>query len=131
MSWHSIFVFAAISGFIFVGLGAFGAHGLSKVLDAKQMSWLQTGLQYQSLHTVVMLGVGILLIQYDNRWLRLSGLFFALGILLFSGSLYILATLSIKVWPYITPLGGLGLLAGWILLLIGVLALKIKGTDCE
>lgn len=131
MSWRSMLIFAAISGFIFVGLGAFGAHGLSKILDAKQMGWLQTGLLYQSLHTVVILVVGTLLIRFDNRWLRLSGLFFALGILLFSGSLYILATLSFRVWPYITPLGGFGLLIGWLLLFVGVLTLKTKGANCE
>lgn len=131
MGWRSILVFAAVSGFIFVGLGAFGAHGLGKVLDAKQMGWLQTGLQYQSLHTVAMLGVGILALMRDSRWLRLSGLFFALGILLFSGSLYILATLSIRIWPYITPLGGFCFLAGWLSLFGGALAFKRKGVDSE
>lgn len=131
MSWRSTLIFAAISGFIFVGLGAFGAHGLSKLLDAKEMSWLQTGLQYQSLHTVVMLGIGILSINHGNRWLSWSGLMFALGIVLFSGSLYILATLSVRIWPYVTPLGGFCLLAGWIMLLVGVFALKNKGANCE
>jgi uncharacterized membrane protein YgdD (TMEM256/DUF423 family) len=130
MSWRSILVFAAVSGFIFVGLGAFGAHGLSKLLNQKQMSWLQTGLQYQSVHTAVMLAVGLLVMKHDSRWLRYSGLFFALGIVLFSGSLYILATLSVRVWPYITPLGGLALLLAWVLLLIGLLNIN-KGANCE
>lgn len=121
-----ILVFAALSGFIFVALGAFGAHGLSKVLDAKQMAWLQTGLEYQGLHTMAMLVLGIAVLFCDNAWFRRSAAFFAVGTLLFSGSLYWLALTSVKMWPYITPLGGFCFLIGWALLLVGALRLNKK-----
>lgn len=121
-----ILMFAALSGFIFVALGAFGAHGLSKILDAKQMAWLQTGLEYQGLHTMAMLALGIAVLFRDNAWFRRSAAFFMVGTLLFSGSLYWLALTSVRIWPYVTPLGGFCFLIGWALLLVGALRLNKK-----
>lgn len=129
MNWRTTLSLAAFSGFIFVALGAFGAHGLSKMLDAKQMYWLQTGLEYQGLHTAVLLAVGVLLIRYNQFWLRLSALLLTIGVVLFSGSLYVLAIFAIKIWPYITPMGGFFLLFGWLALLVGVLTLKGKSSE--
>ncbi|AKJ43064.1 DUF423 domain-containing protein [Pragia fontium] len=116
-----ILAFAAISGFIFVALGAFGAHGLSNILDMKQMAWLRTGLDYQGLHTLALLALGIAVQFMDNPWFRRSAAFLAVGMLLFSGSLYWLALTSMTIWPYITPLGGFCFLIGWALLLVGAL----------
>ncbi|MDR0806123.1 MAG: DUF423 domain-containing protein [Enterobacteriaceae bacterium] len=121
MKGRWILIFAAISGFVFVALGAFGAHGLSKVLDVKQMAWLRTGLEYQALHTLAILALGIAVQFQNNAWFRRSAAFLAAGILLFSGSLYWLALTSIKMWPYITPMGGFCFLIGWALLLVGAL----------
>lgn len=121
-----ILMFAALSGFIFVALGAFGAHGLRKILDVKQMAWLQTGLEYQGLHTMAMLALGIAVLFRDNAWFRRSAAFFMVGMLLFSGSLYWLALTSVKIWPYVTPLGGFCFLIGWALLLVGALRLSKK-----
>lgn len=121
-----ILMFAALSGFIFVALGAFGAHGLSKILDAKQMAWLQTGLEYQGLHTMAILALGIAVLFRENAWFRRSAAFFMVGTLLFSGSLYWLALTSVRIWPYVTPLGGLCFLMGWALLLVGALRLSKK-----
>ena len=129
MNWRTTLSFAAISGFIFVGLGAFGAHGLSRILDTKQMYWLQTGLDYQGLHTAVLLAVGLLLLRNNDLWLRISALLLTIGIILFSGSLYVLAIFSIKIWPYITPMGGFFMLLGWLALLIGVITMKGKRSE--
>lgn len=131
MNSRSMLIFAAISGLIFVTLGALGSHGLAKVLDARQMSWLQTGLQYQSIHTLAILALGILTLFRPNRCLHWSGLFLTLGTVLFSGSLYVLAIASVRVWPYITPLGGFALMIGWVLMLLGVLKLKQKDVCSE
>lgn len=126
MNSRWILVLAAISGFIFVSLGAFGAHGLSKILDVKQMAWLRTGLDYQGMHTLALLALGVAVQFRDNIWFRRSAAFLAVGMVLFSGSLYWLALTSIGMWPYITPLGGFCFLIGWALLLVGALRLSKK-----
>lgn len=118
---------AAISGFIFVALGAFGAHGLSHVLNEKEMAWLQTGLQYQSIHTLALLVVALMMLFVTSHWLTVGAVCFIIGTLFFSGSLYTMAIFHIKIWPYITPLGGLFFLLGWLALLVSALTLTVKG----
>ncbi|WP_347254150.1 DUF423 domain-containing protein [Leminorella grimontii] len=124
MKGRWILIFAAVSGFIFVSLGAFGAHGLSKILDVKQMAWLKTGLEYQAIHTLAILALGIAQGIKECVWLYRSAAFMALGIVLFSGSLYWLALTTTKIWPYVTPLGGFCFLIGWALLLVGACRFK-------
>lgn len=109
---------AAISGFLAVAFGAFGAHGLESILDPSQLATYQTGVEYHFYHTLALFGVGILA-QHHNEasMLKLSGVMFALGIIIFSGSLYLLAVSGIRWLGAITPLGGLGFLVGWAALL--------------
>ncbi|AUH01807.1 DUF423 domain-containing protein [Pectobacteriaceae bacterium CE70] len=126
MNSRFMMVFAAISGFIYVALGAFGAHVLSKSLGDVELSWLHTGLQYQAFHTLVILALSIAMNQRSNLWFYWSSVFLGLGTVLFSGSLYCLALSLLKFWVYITPVGGVFFLVGWILLLIGALRLKKK-----
>ncbi|MDA9063935.1 DUF423 domain-containing protein [Pseudomonadales bacterium] len=116
-----VLLFAAISGFLSVGLGAFAAHGLRGRLDPKLMSAFETGVGYQMSHTLVLLIVGLLMLLWDRHWaLQGASYAFMAGIVLFSGSLYLLA-LSGWSWPGpITPLGGLGFLIGWGLLGVAV-----------
>ncbi len=105
---------AAISGFVTVALGAFGAHALRNTLASDMLTVWQTGIQYQSLHTLAMLAIGLLSIQLpDARWIKRAGWLMLLGILLFSGSLYLMAVTGITMLGAITPFGGLSLLAGW------------------
>lgn len=120
-------IFAAISGFIYVAFGAFGAHILKFSLGENEMAWISTGLQYQGLHTLAMLTLGMGMSARINRWWYWSALFFALGIVLFSGSLYSLALWHMRPFAYITPMGGFCFLIGWILLLMGALRLGKKG----
>ncbi|WJV54963.1 DUF423 domain-containing protein [Pectobacteriaceae bacterium CE90] len=126
MNSRFMMVFAAISGFIYVALGAFGAHVLSKSLGDVELSWLHTGLQYQAFHTLVILALSIAMNQRSNLWFYWSSVFLGLGTVLFSGSLYCLALSLLKFWVYITPVGGVFFLVGWILLLIGALRSKKK-----
>jgi uncharacterized membrane protein YgdD (TMEM256/DUF423 family) len=117
MNHHLSRTVAALSGFFAVALGAFGAHALRSRFDALgTLSVWQTGVQYNLVHAVVLLVI--------SRWDPFPRLAFWLifcGLVLFSGSLYLLALTKILWLGAITPLGGLGMLGGWL-----TLALKGK-----
>lgn len=107
------------SGFLAVALGAFGAHGLqsrlAEVADgAKRLSWWQTAAQYHLMHALALGLVALLVAQVPRA--RYAGLAFTLGTLLFSGSLYAMALGGPRWLGAVTPLGGLGFLAGWAVL---------------
>ncbi len=104
---------AAVSGFLTVALGAFGAHALSGRIPEALIAAYQTGVQYQGLHTLALLGVGILADRSEDRWLSRSAWLFAAGILLFSGSLYLMAATGWRPLGIVTPFGGMAFLAGW------------------
>ena len=104
---------SALFGFLGVALGAFGAHALRQRLDSDMLRVWETAVNYQFWHALALLGVGLLLLRGASGWLNASGLLFAVGIVLFSGSLYALALSGIRVLGAITPLGGLLFLAGW------------------
>ena len=107
----------AINGLLAVAFGAFAAHVLRDLLSAGMLATFQTGVDYQAMHALALLAVGILGRHSDRlTLLRWSGWAFASGILLFSGSLYILALTDIHWLGAITPLGGLAFLLGWALL---------------
>lgn len=107
---------AAFSGFTSVALGAFAAHGLRQRLSPESLAVFQTGVQYQQLHTLVLLAVALLLQRQADRLLTMSGGFFVAGTLLFSGSLYALTLTGIGKLGIITPLGGVAFMLGWLLL---------------
>jgi uncharacterized membrane protein YgdD (TMEM256/DUF423 family) len=104
-----------------VALGAFGAHGLRKVLTAEMLSVYQTGVLYQMIHGLALLAVGLILRFYVGQSIAWSGWFLIAGVLLFSGSLYLLSMTSIRYIGFLTPLGGLAFIVGWILLFTGIL----------
>ena len=113
-----ILTIAAISGMLAVMLGAFGAHGLKKIISPEMLEVFKTGVQYQFYHTFALLVVGILMYFSESKALKWSANLFITGIVLFSGSLYVLAISGIKVLGAITPLGGIAFIAGWLLLAI-------------
>ena len=131
MTSRFMLIFAAISGFIFVALGAFGAHVLSKSLGVVEMGWLQTGLEYQAFHTLAIFGLAVAMQRRISIWFYWSSVFLALGTVMFSGSLYCLALSHLRLWAYVTPVGGVSFLAGWVLMLIGAIRLKRKGVVHE
>lgn len=108
--WLLLSAFAGFSG---VALGAFAAHGLKNRLSAEYLAVFQTGTQYQLIHALALLGVAVLALLVPGRLVNLAGGFFALGILLFSGSLYLLTLSGISKLGIVTPFGGLAFLAGW------------------
>ena len=118
-------VFIAGAGFamLAVMIGAFAAHGLKHVLDADSLRLIQTAARYQMYHAIALLIVGVVstIPQFSPRWLKLAALAFILGIVLFSGSLYLLALTGIKWLGAFTPLGGLAFISGWLALIIAAL----------
>lgn len=108
--WLLLSAFAGFSG---VALGAFAAHGLKSRLSADYLAVFQTGVQYQLIHALALLGVAILALVAPGRLVNLAGGFFTVGILLFSGSLYLLTLSGMSKLGIVTPFGGLALLAGW------------------
>jgi len=108
-----------ILGGLSVMLGAFGAHSLKERLTEKSLATFQTGVQYQFMHSLALILVGLLMLslgEESNKRLNRSGWFFAAGILLFSGSLYSLALGGPRWLGPVTPLGGLSFMIGWVLL---------------
>ena len=113
--------FAAISGMVAVALGAFGAHALKeKLTTSGYLSTFETAVSYQFYHTFALLGIGIIAIKYPSTLLQWAGNSMMLGIVVFSGSLYLLCFTGVKWLGAITPIGGLGFIAGWFFLLLAV-----------
>ena len=110
-------VLAGVNGFIAVSLGAFAAHGLKSMLGPDLLATFQTGVQYHMYHSLALLAVGLLVLQFPAQTgLRIAGFLFLAGIIIFSGSLYVLALSGIRWLGAITPIGGVAFLAGWALL---------------
>ncbi|WP_366943785.1 DUF423 domain-containing protein [Nevskia sp.] len=107
---------AAIFGFLAVALGAFGSHALKARLSPELLAVYRTGVEYHFYHALALLAVGVLALLRPSGLLSASGLCFAVGVLIFSGSLYALALSGVRVLGAITPIDGLLFLAGWLLL---------------
>lgn len=115
-------VAASFSGLLSVVFGAFGAHALKARLSAESLSAFQTGVSYQMYHALALLLVGVLMLQIrDSAALEWSAWFFVAGTVLFSGSLYLLATTSMRWLGPVTPLGGLCFILGWAFLAYAML----------
>jgi uncharacterized membrane protein YgdD (TMEM256/DUF423 family) len=110
----------AANGFAAVALGAFGAHVLEARLAPEQLATFHTATDYLGLHALALLGTGLACLLLDSRTLRIAGGLFLAGILLFSGSLYLLAVTGMRWLGAVTPFGGVALLAGWVLLALGL-----------
>lgn len=99
--------------FLAVTFGAFGSHSLKAVLTPDMLAVFETGVRYQMYHALALLAVGWAAHQYPQASFHLAGWLFLAGILLFSGSLYVLALSGVRWLGAVTPLGGLCFLAGW------------------
>jgi len=105
---------ASLSGMLAVTFGAFGAHALRSRLDEHALGVYQTAVQYHFYHSLALLAVGVIaLSQPQTALLRSSGYLFVVGIVVFSGSLYLLSISGMRWLGAITPLGGLAFIAGW------------------
>src|SRR5437763_10830198 len=110
-----------------VALGAFGAHGLKKIVSPENVATYQTGVQYQMYHALALILLGILSERIYNGFVSYAGVLFVAGVILFSGSLYLIVSMNAmnKTIPtavgILTPVGGLFFILGWLCLLVGLL----------
>jgi uncharacterized membrane protein YgdD (TMEM256/DUF423 family) len=116
-------IISAVSGFTAVAIGAFGAHGLREILSPQMLDVYKTGVLYQLIHSVMMSALSLNTIIKAKLLL----IFFLLGIILFSFSLYIYSTSGITFFAMITPIGGFCFLVGWLLIIYE--AIKMKSND--
>jgi len=113
---RSFLMLAGLFGFTGVALGAFAAHGLKNRLTADYLAIFHTGVTYQLVHALAIFGVALLATHLPGRLVGWAGGLFAVGIVLFSGSLYLLTLSGLGKLGIITPIGGLCFLAGWLCL---------------
>ncbi len=116
--YQPLAVIAAASGFIAVALGAFGAHGLKSRVAADAITTWETAVSYQFYHTLALLMVATLPLFQGSRAALAAGWLFVAGMLFFSGSLYTLVLSDIRALGAVAPVGGVLLLAGWVMLLL-------------
>lgn len=127
-----LILITAALGAIAVILGAFGSHFLAERLSEKSLSAYKTGVLYHFIHTLALFGTALLYRIYRIKGLFYVGLYFLVGILLFSGSLYVLALQSLigiqipKVFGLLTPVGGMALLGAWAAMFFTVIKIKTE-----
>jgi uncharacterized membrane protein YgdD (TMEM256/DUF423 family) len=123
---------ASIFGLISVALGAFAAHSLKQHISDYALGIFETGVRYQFYHVFALLASGILYKDFQNKFIKLSGALFITGIILFSGSLYLLTYIKAAMVPgynwvgAITPFGGLCFIVGWFFLFAGVFKKSVQ-----
>jgi len=113
-------VLGAIFGALGVGLGAFGAHGLKGRVEESSIAIWQTAASYQMWHALALIAVAWVISEGTSTAARVSGIAFTLGVLLFSGSLYVLVLSGQKWLGAVTPLGGLAFIVGWVSLAVAL-----------
>jgi uncharacterized membrane protein YgdD (TMEM256/DUF423 family) len=123
----SFLTLGALFGALAIVLGAFGAHGLKKMVSADAIAVFQTGVQYQMYHALALMITGILHEKLQNKWIQWAGYLFCVGIVFFSGSLYVIGLMNASentipvLIGILTPIGGLFFIGGWLSLLTGVI----------
>jgi len=114
-------VSGAVFAFLSIAIGAFGAHGLRDVLNEYGKSIYQTAVLYQIFHSLALIALAIIQNQWQIPRLNISGWSFIAGILIFSGSLYIIAITGFRTLGAVTPVGGLAFLFGWFWFILQII----------
>ena len=114
-----LYIGAAAAGFLGVAFGAFGAHALRARLEPDMLAVFETGVRYQMYHSFAAFAAAWAFARWPQRVFGVAGVLFLAGIVVFSGSLYLLALTGERWLGALTPLGGLAFLAGWLMLAIG------------
>ena len=112
-------ILSGLLGFLAVAGGAFGAHYLKYRLAPESLTIFEVAIRYQLYHVLALIGVVALMSFSPSIWFNLSGWFFIIGTIIFSGSLYALIISGIKTWGPVTPIGGIILLLGWLSIMLG------------
>ena len=118
---RTFLLIGSLAGALGVALGAFGAHGLRGRLSPDMLAVFETGVRYHMYHALALLVVSALMPRLDGWLIHAAGWSFTIGIVLFSGSLYLLALTGVRTLGAITPLGGVAFILGWAFLAIAAL----------
>jgi uncharacterized membrane protein YgdD (TMEM256/DUF423 family) len=114
-------ILGGINAALVVLLGAFGAHGLKARMTAEMLAVYQTGVHYHLFHALGLLAVGLVAMQIsDSVYLKWSGWLMLVGIILFSGSLYVLSVSGLRWLGMVTPFGGMSFIVAWILFVVAI-----------
>jgi len=120
MKWTLWVALGSFFGAMSVVIGAFGAHALKARLEQNALEWIDIGVRYQMFHALAIIAVGLISLRVDNLGVMSAGWLFAVGTVLFSGSLYLMALTELRV-GIVTPIGGACLLVGWLVLMVSML----------
>lgn len=112
MGGNIFLILDSILGFLGVATGAFAAHGLKSKLSVEMFAIFEVGAHYHMYHALALLACAWAVSTYQIHFFQTAGWSFVIGIVIFSGSLYVLALTGVKAWGAVTPIGGLFLLAG-------------------
>tara|TARA_B100000780_G_C20827823_1_gene328926 strand:- start:213 stop:599 length:387 start_codon:yes stop_codon:yes gene_type:complete len=119
MNSQKVLKIASIFGVLAVVIGAFGAHGMERILiENNRVETFETAVQYHFYHTIALLTVSVFFQNKMSSYLKWSAYLFIVGIVVFSGSLYVLSLTNITILGAITPFGGLSFIGGWIALFL-------------
>ncbi|MCG9712066.1 DUF423 domain-containing protein [Shewanella insulae] len=120
---------AALSGFLAVALGAFGAHGLKQVTTPEMIDIFNLGVEYQFYHTFALIAVAFSGHWLKSRLIDWAGYLFLLGMVMFSGSLYLYVLVGSKWTGPVTPMGGVCFLLGWLFIAVAVWRNRVVELD--
>lgn len=118
MNERALIAVAAINMFIAVAAGAFGAHGLKNILSPELLAVWHTAVTYQMVHALGLFAIALLMPRIDSALLPWAGMLMLTGIVIFSGSLYVLSLTGIRIIGAVTPVGGVAFLLAWILVAV-------------
>ena len=118
---RTIIIIASFALALAVIVGAFGAHGLKSRISPDMLQVYKTGVEYHFYHALGLLLIGVLAMQAPSTYLNIAAGFICAGIVIFSGSLYVLAITGIRWIGAITPIGGMSFIVGWIFLALAFL----------
>lgn len=118
MNERTLIAVAAINMFIAVAAGAFGAHGLKNILSPELLAVWHTAVTYQMVHALGLFTIALLMQRIDSALLPWAGMLMLTGIVIFSGSLYVLSLTGIRIIGAVTPVGGVAFLLAWILVAV-------------
>lgn len=113
---RTFLIIGAISAFVAVAAGAFGAHALKNILSQEMLAVFETGVRYQMYHAFAIIAVALALPRFSGSLVTTAGWLFVAGTVIFSGSLYALSLTETRWLGAITPIGGVAFLAGWLCL---------------
>ena len=123
MLWTLWIAVGAFQGALGVMMGAFGGHALRDTLSVRHLDVYEVAVRYQMYHAFALIAVGLLATRIESWQLKAAGISFFAGSVLFSGSLYLLTLAGLKWLGAVTPVGGLGLIAGWLFLAAAAISL--------